>query len=116
MIEPSAVAILDGDQVVGRALETLLQAANYKSKYVTNPAPGELEKMISDVGVVILPGDYDGGEKDSLQDLISVTTGLGVPVLKLVTVVEEKTGDLVRLVYWPCPIEDLKREIEAASL
>ena len=114
MIEQSSIAILDGDQVTGRALEVLLQDARYKSKYVTNIEPGGLEEMLVGVGLVILFGGYDGQEEALPRELVSTSTGLGLPVLKLVTVFEEKAEDLVRLVFWPCPIEDLKQEIEAA--
>ena len=114
MIKQSAVAILDGDQVVGWALEALLQDTDYKSKFVTDLAPDELKEILAGVGVVILPGDYEGQEEGFVNSLISMSTGLGIPVLKLVTAIEEKKEDLVRMVSWPCPIGNLKQEIEAA--
>lgn len=114
MIKQSAVAILDGDRVAGWALEALLQDTDYKSKFVTDLAPDELKEILAGVGVVILPGDYEGQEEGFVNNLISMSTGLGIPVLKLVTAIEEKKEDLVRTISWPCPIENLKQEIEAA--
>ena len=114
MSEQSAVAILDGDQVIGRALEALLQDTNYKSKFLANFSLEEPKEILAGVRVVILSSDCNGREEGLLNNLVSVSTGLGIPVLKLVAVVEEKKEDLIRLVSWPCPIENLKREIEAA--
>ena len=116
MIEQSAVAILDGDRVIGQALEILLQDTRYKSKFLPSLSLDELKQMLADVGLVIVPGDYDSREEGFVSNLISLSTSLGIPVLKLVAVVEENEEDLVRMVSWPCPIESLKKEIEAALL
>lgn len=114
MIAQPAVAILSGDHVVGRALEALLQDTRYESKFVNNCSSGELENMLVGVGVVILPGDYEEQGEGFMNSLVSMSTGLGIPVLKLVPGIGGKNEDLVRMVSWPCPIENLKREIEAA--
>ena len=81
---------------------------------MTSPAPGELKDILADTGLVILTGDQSGQEKVPTSDLISESTALGIPVLKLVTVVEERKEDLVHTISWPCPIENLKQEIEVA--
>ncbi len=108
------MAILDGDRVVGWALEALLQDTGYKSKFVTDLPPNELKEILAGVEVVILPGDHEGQEERFVNGLISMSTGLGIPVLKLVTAIEEKKEGLVQAISWPCPIENLKQEIEAA--
>lgn len=99
---------------MGQALEVLLQGTNYSSKYVTNPVPDELKNILADAGLVILPGDQSGQEKATTNNLISESTALGIPVLKLVTAVEEINEGLVHAIFWPCPIENLKQEIEVA--
>lgn len=114
MIAQPAVAILSGDHVVGRALEALLQDTRYESRFVNNCSSGELENMLVGVGVVILTGDYEEQGEGFMNSLVSMSTGLGIPVLKLVPGIGGKNEDLVRMVSWPCPIENLKREIEAA--
>lgn len=114
MIAQPAVAILSGDHVVGRALEALLQDTRYESRFVNNCSSGELENMLVGVGVVILTGDYEEQGEGFMSSLVSMSTGLGIPVLKLVPGIGGKNEDLVRMVSWPCPIENLKREIEAA--
>lgn len=114
MIAQPAVAILSGDHVVGRALEALLQDTRYESRFVNNCSSGELENILVGVGVVILPGDYEEQGEGFMNSLVSMSTGLGIPVLKLVPGIGGKNEDLVRMVSWPCTIENLKREIEAA--
>jgi hypothetical protein len=51
-----------------------------------------------------------------LSGMRSTPATAGVPVLELVTVLDETRAGQGRRVPWPCRLEELEREIEAALL
>lgn len=108
---PATIAILGGDSVVLRALEALLQGSGYEIRLIAEPfadAPGE---PLAGVQLLLLaPGTSD----ESRQRLLDGAAD--VPVLTLRPPPGNAPGGRERHVPWPCPVEELSGEIEAALL
>ena len=111
---PTTVAILSGNPLVGRALEILLRGAGYDVRFLGEPSTFEVEDLLEGVDVLILDRCLSDGRREKfLEAMTSTLKTATIPVLSLSS---GPTGTLAedRLVPWPCKIEDLAREIEAA--
>src|SRR5215212_162256 len=116
------IAILGGDVLVGRILEVALQGVGYDARFLNGSlTDDEPTELLDEVGIVIFaPRMSTKRRRSFLSRVRSTLATVRVPVLELVTTasVASQNGqeELVGLVPWPCPIEDLEREIEAALL
>jgi DNA-binding response OmpR family regulator len=124
--EPGAIkiAILGGDQLVGHTLERLLQSVGYDARYLNGSLVGEPTRLPEGIGLVIFaPRIPSERRKAFLSRIRSSAATAGLPVLELTPFLDEVLPDAVRaehegveLVAWPCHIQELEREIEAALL
>jgi DNA-binding response OmpR family regulator len=111
----TTVAILSGDPLVGRALELLLRGADYEVWLLEEPDKSRVEDLLHGVDVVILDRSLsDGRREDFMGGLASTLETATIPVLSLSQGSEGEPTEGDRVVPWPCKIEDLVREIEAA--
>ena len=111
---PTTVAILSGDPVVGRALDILLRSAGYEVRLLGEPEAFGVEDLLEGVDVLILGrGLSDDRREDFLRTMTSTLKTATIPVLSLSPAPKGTLAE-DRLVPWPCKIEDLEREIEAA--
>ena len=111
----TTVAILGGDPLVGRALELLLKGADYEVRLLTELDAVRVEDVLRGVDVLILDrGLSDGRREDFMGSLASTLETATIPVLSLSPGPEGNAAEEDRVVPWPCKIEDLVREIEAA--
>jgi hypothetical protein len=123
---PIKIAIVGGDLLVGRSLEIALQSSGYDVHFLNGSlTDDEPTELLDEVGIVIFaPRMSTKRRRSFLSRVRSTLATIRVPVLELVTTasvtasVASQNGreELVGLVPWPCPIEDLEREIEAALL
>jgi len=119
---PIKIAIVGGDLLVGRSLEVALQSSGYDVHFLSGSlTDDEPTELLDEVGIVIFaPRMSTKRRRSFLSRVRSTLATVRVPVLELVTTasVASQNGreELVGLVPWPCPIEDLEREIEAALL
>jgi hypothetical protein len=119
---PIKIAIVGGDLLVGRSLEIALQSSGYDVHFLNGSlTDDEPTELLDEVGIVIFaPRMSTKRRRSFLSRVRSTLATVRVPVLELVTTasVASQNGreELVGLVPWPCPIEDLEREIEAALL
>jgi hypothetical protein len=119
---PIKIAIVGGDLLVGRSLEVALQSSGYDAHFLNGSlTDDEPTELLDEVGIVIFaPRMSTKRRRSFLSRVRSTLATVRVPVLELVTTasVASQNGreELVGLVPWPCPIEDLEREIEAALL
>jgi hypothetical protein len=119
---PIKIAIVGGDPLVGRSLEVAFQSVGYDAHFLNGSlTDDEPTELLDEVGIVIFAPRMSTKRRRSFLSRVRSTLGtVRVPVLELITTasVASQNGqeELVGLVPWPCPIEDLEREIEAALL
>ena len=117
---PIALAIW-GDPVVGQALVLLLRSSGYEARFLPSSSlnePGVLE----DVRLLVLtptPKLSTKQREASLASLSDVLETAKIPVLELTTLSEDPREGGARdeswyPVLWPCAIEKLEQQIEAA--
>lgn len=111
----TTVAILSGDPLIGRALELLLRGAGYEVRLLEEPDATKVAGLLGDVDVLLLDRGLSNGRRESfLGALASTLETATIPVLSLAPASEGTLAEEDRVVPWPCKIEDLAREIEAA--
>jgi DNA-binding response OmpR family regulator len=109
------VAILSGDPLVGRALEVLLQGAGYEVRLLEEPDASRVEDLLGGIDVLILDRGLTNGRREGFLGAMAGTLETAtIPVLSLSPGSEGTSAEEDRVVPWPCKIEDLVREIEAA--
>jgi hypothetical protein len=122
---PTTVAILGADSVASDTLRLLLQEAGYDTRILieskVHPIIDDLGELLVDVHILILaPPQNLAYRKTFLEDERSVQAIARIPVLELVTdsTSSQNAGDTLPSypVGWPCRIQDLERQIEAALL
>lgn len=110
----TAVAILVGDPLVGRALEILLRGVGYEVRLLGEPEALKVEGLLEGVDVLLLGrGLSDERHEDFLRAVASTLRTATIPVLSFTPGPKGTLAEEDRLVPWPCKIEDLAREIEA---
>ena len=111
----TTVAILSCDPLIGRALELLLRGAGYEVRLLEEPDATRVEDLHGGIDVLLLDrGLSNGRREDFLGALASTVETATIPVLSLAPGSEGASAGEDRVVPWPCRIEDLVREIEAA--
>jgi hypothetical protein len=109
------VAIVGTDPVIGRVLESLLQTAGYGTRFVTYPVTDESCNMVADAHVVLLlPGLSNISREGCPISEVSTAAATNIPILELIPGPDEVPSLRARPVRWPCRLEQLRREIEAA--
>ena len=113
----ATVAILGGDSVVGRALEALLQGLGYDTLLVEESGAGKPEELLRGIQLLLVAPTADIESRERFLANIKSTCGTAaIPVLTLTTVSTKDLANQPGLVLWPCRMEDLRTEIEAALL
>ncbi len=119
---PIKMAILGGDLLVGRTLEVALQGVGFDARFLNGSLLTEdpTEPLDEELRLVIFAPRMSAKRRKAFLGHVRGTAATaGVPVLELVTAsAASRNGreELVGLVAWPCPTEELEREIEAALL
>ncbi len=113
--KPLTVAILGGDPVVGRTLELMLKGAGYDARFLNGSFIDKPAELPEEVRVVILaPGLHPKGREGFLNGMESAPATAKITVLELVRASDRARDDHRGSVLWPCRVQDLKQEIEAA--
>jgi hypothetical protein len=119
---PIKIAILGGDLLVGRTLEVALEGVGFDARFLNGSLLTEdpTEPLDEELRLVIFAPRMSAKRRKAFLGHVRGTAATaGVPVLELVTAsATSRNGreELVGLVAWPCPTEELEREIEAALL
>lgn len=114
---PNTVAILAGESVAGQALELLLQSIGYRTRFLVEPLLDDVNEMLDEVQISILaPTVSEKYREDFLRNVERIPAMAGKPILELVTSASSLQPLTQGRVLWPCRIEELQREIEAALL
>lgn len=113
--KPLTVAILGGDPVVGRILELMLKGAGYDARFLNGAFIDRPAELPEEIRIVILaPGLHPKGREGFLNGLESAPATAKITVLELVRASDRARDEHRGSVLWPCRIQDLKQEIEAA--
>jgi hypothetical protein len=101
--------------VVGRSLEVLLQGAGYGTRIIKEPTADKPHELLEGIQlVVVAPTPTTESRERFLAGMGSVAAA--IPVLTLSMVFNEVPPYQTGSVPWPCRLQDLKTEIEAALL
>jgi len=101
--------------VVGRALEALLQGLGYHTRLIDEYLAGEPQEVLGDAQILLAtPTVSTESRARFLDSMRSAPATATMPVLTLSTALKIEPADEMGLVLWPCRLEDLRMEIEAA--
>ena len=113
VVQPG-VAIFDGDPVVREALEVLLRAAGYRTRFVHGSVGYEVEKQLADFHLLLVAPELSSERRTSLFDILSSPRALAkIPVLELLSEGTEQNVRGGHVLLWPCSREELERAIDA---
>jgi hypothetical protein len=113
---PAIVAILGGNPVIGKALESLLHSADYVARFFSEYPEEEVESLGEAKLALILPA-LSSRHQESLISLIRETPSTtNLPVIELITTPNENGNGQITRVPWPCSVEDLRRSIDEMLL
>lgn len=118
MLEPAdgqtTVAILGGNPVVGKALESLLRSADYGVRFFSEHL-AESAELPGDVRVALVMPALNTERSEVLITRVRSTSATAdLPIIELITSPNGQTNGQRIHVLWPCSVEELKQSIEAA--
>jgi hypothetical protein len=116
--DQTKVAIVAGDPVAGRALETLLKSGGYGARFFYKVAGEELAGLLADSEVLLIAPPLSGEYSRVLQDVMLDPAVMDeIAVLTLLPANgAEGTVHEEGVLFWPCPTEELRRAIEAVLI
>ena len=121
---PVPLVAIYGDPIVGRVLVLLLRSSRYNAKFLPDLSliePG----MLEDVELLLLCPSLVLDPKRRETLLASLRAKIGAfktSIIELVGITQETRSDQgqgggsIQTVHWPCTIQELERQIEAALL
>jgi CheY-like chemotaxis protein len=116
--EPTTIAILGADTVVGSALSALLEGSGYRTTPIGSHPTGVVDELLDGADLLLLAPRLDEGAREAVLGAMGKSSPqrAEVPVIALTTTLEEglpeKEG--VIRVPWPCETKVLVERIEAA--
>lgn len=119
---PIPLVAIYGDPIVGRVLVLLLRSSRYNAKFLPDLSLIEPE-MLEDVELLLLCPSLMLDPKRRETLLASLRAKIGAfktPIVELNSVTQETSSDQgqgnasIQKVPWPCTIQELERQIEAA--
>jgi hypothetical protein len=113
---PITVVNVGKDPIVSRAIESLLRTADYDTRFVADPVTDGSRSALAEAHVLLLaPGLSAESREKLLGSGMSNLVAAGTPILELVSEADEgRPRQGHHQVRWPCSLEQLRREIEAA--
>jgi hypothetical protein len=115
--QPTTVAILGADTVVGRALCALLENSGYQTRPLDTYPTGIVDELLEGADLLLIPPRLDSGVREAFVGAMGKTTPqkADMPVIVLSTAVEESPLEQgVLSVPWPSETKVLVERIEAA--
>jgi hypothetical protein len=118
--QPTTIAILGCDTVVGRSLSVLLEGSGYDTKLLDAYPTGVVDELLEGAHLLILTPRVDQGVREAFLGAMGKSTPqkAEMPVIVLTTDTEEALPEKegVISVPWPCKTKVLVERIEAALL
>ena len=116
--QPTTIAILGADTVVGRALGALLENSGYGTTPLDAYPTGVVDELLEGADLLLLAPRLDEGVREAFLGAMGRSTpqNEGMPVISLSTTATQESPPEkgVLSVPWPCTVEDLVDRIEAA--
>jgi hypothetical protein len=115
--QPTTIAILGADTVVGSAICALLEGHGYRIAPIDAHPTGVADELLEGADLLLLAPRLDEGAREAFLGAMgkSVPQQAAVPVIALSTAVEEApTEEAIQIVPWPCETRALVQRIEAA--
>jgi hypothetical protein len=117
--QPTTIAILGCDTVVGRSLSVLLEGSGYETRPLDSYPTGIVDELLEGAHLLLLTPRVDEGVREAFLGAMGkrVPQKADMPVIALHTALEEAPPDKrVISVPWPCETKVLVERIEAALL
>jgi hypothetical protein len=118
--QPTTIAILGSDTVVGRALCALLEGSGYRTVPIEAHPTGVVDELLDGAHLLLLVPRLDEGLREAFLCAMgkSVPQRADMPVIALSTTVEEvlPENEGIIIVPWPCETKVLIKRIEEALL
>jgi hypothetical protein len=118
--QPTTIAILGADTVVGRALCALLEGSGYKTIPLDAHPTGVVDELLEGANLLLLAPRLDEGVREAFVGAMGKSTPqkADMPVIVLSTTVEEKLPEKERVISvpWPSETKVLVERIEEALL
>ena len=118
--QPTTIAILGADTVVGRALCALLEGSGYETTLLDAYPTGVVDELLEGADLLILTPRVDQGVREAFLGAMGkrVPRQADMPVIALHTALEEDLPEkeAVISVPWPCETKVLVDHIEATLL
>lgn len=114
--QPTTIAILGANTVVGRALCALLEGYDYQTRPLDAYPTGVVDELLEDAHLLLLVPRLDEGVREAFLGAMGKSTSQKerMPVISLSTTEGARGEEGVLSVPWPCSIEDLVGHIETA--
>jgi hypothetical protein len=118
--QPTTIAILGCDTVVGRSISVLLEGSGYNTRLLDSYPTGVVDELLEGAHLLLLTPRVDQGVREAFLGAMGKSTPqkADLPVIALSTSVEEAPPEeegVIR-VPWPSETKDLVDHIEAALL
>src|SRR5687768_15886922 len=118
--QPTPIAILGCDTVVGRSLSVLLESHGYNTVLLDSHPTGVVDELLDGAHLLLLSPRVDEGVREAFLGAMGKSTPqkADMPVIALSTDTEENLleKERVQSVPWPCKTKVLVDHIEAALL
>ena len=117
--QPTTIAILSADTVVGRTLCVLLEGHGYQTTLLDSYPTGVVDELLEGAHLLLLTPRLDEGVREAFLGAMGKSTPrkADMPVIVLTTAVEENLPEeRVQSVPWPSETKVLVDRIEAALL
>ena len=106
------VTIVGGDPVVGEALEVLLHAAGYRTRFLPESVMDEPGEMLADSQLVLIAPALSAKRRKAFLEMM-LSSPMNIPLLELLPANGGQHLQAEHSVLWPCSREELKRAIDA---
>jgi hypothetical protein len=114
--QPTTIAILGADTVVGSALSALLEGSGYRTTPISSYPTGIVDELLEGADLLLLAPRLDEDVREAFLGAMgkSAPQRAYMPVVALSTAVEEvPPGEGIIGVPWPCETKVLVERIEA---
>ena len=117
--QPTTIAILGCDTVVGRSISVLLESSGYNTVLLDSYPTGIVDELLEGADLLLLVPRVDQGVREAFLGAMGKSTPqkADMPVIALHTALEEDLPEKeegVISVPWPCETKVLVDRIEAA--
>ena len=119
--QPTTIAILGADTVVGRALCALLESSGYKTRPLDAYPTGVLDELLEGADLLLIAPRLDEGVREAFLGAMGKSTPQNAPQKRAMPVIALSTSEEgglpeeeVLRVSWPCETKVLVERIEAA--